>query len=241
MAAQPALRCEDLCVDIAGKRIVKSVSLSLAPGQWYGILGVNGSGKTTLLNSLCGRLPVAQGRLWLADEEVTAVPQRRAALWGYAPPPDSLPPELTPQVLLALVAESRQAQVPNDPALLEALDYNALRHKMIGTLSAGQKQKIALMCAFVGEPARIILDEPFNWLDPLAIYALKTCLTQRAREGALILTALHDVSSFMTRCDAGVLLADGEIKRGFSSDDLSEGRKDIAAFEHTLYASLRPA
>jgi len=239
MALQPALRCEDLSVDIAGKRIVKSVSLSLEPGQWYGILGVNGSGKTTLLNCLCGRLPVAQGRIWLNEEDVTLHPQRRAAQWGFAPPLDSLPPELTPEVLVDLVAQSRQAEVPDDAALLEALDYKALRSKPIGTMSAGQKQKTTLMCAFIGAPARIILDEPFNWLDPLAIYALKAYLTQSAREGTLIVTALHDVSSFMTRCDAGVLLAEGETRRHFAASDFAKGRADLAGFEREVYESFR--
>ncbi|ESQ78103.1 ATP-binding cassette domain-containing protein [Asticcacaulis sp. YBE204] len=239
MASDPALTCANLCVDISGRRIVRSVSLDMAYGQWFGILGVNGSGKTTFLNALAGRLPAADGRISIDDEDVTSRPERRARLWGFAPPPDSLPPELTAGVLLGLVAEARDAHIPDDPALLEALDYPALRGTVIGTMSAGQKQKIALMCAFVGAPRRIILDEPFNWLDPLAIYALKSYLTQQAREGALILTALHDVSSFVTRCDAGLLLAAGEVRRLFTADDFARSRGDVSGFEREIYERFR--
>ena len=231
------LTVESLGVRIGGREIVRQVDLHMAGPGWFGIMGANGGGKTTLLRSLAGRLPISAGRVSISGEEVTASPARRAELTGDAAPLETLPSSLTAAELIELVARSRGVR-SSGGFLREELDIDRLRDKVVGAMSSGMRQRVAIHLAFVGDPDLVLLDEPFNWLDPVAAYDVKQRLNDYARSRPLI-TALHDITTFATRCTAGLLLRDGTIARSFTADDLKQGATDIGGFERDLYAALK--
>ena len=206
--------------------------------EWLGLLGVNGSGKTTLLRTLSGRLSPSAGRILLDGEDVTSSPEQRTRKVGYSPPLETLPGGVTAGELLTLVGRARGADPRRPAALWAALDLDRLRDRRIDAMSSGERQRLALFLAFVGEPRVVLLDELFNWLDPIGSFDAKHCLAELARN-ALIITALHDVATFATRCSSGLLLHDGAVARDFTSDQLQQSRSDLQGLERSIYDSLR--
>ena len=229
---------EGLSVVLGGRRVLDAVGLEAGPAGWLGVLGANGGGKTTLLRTLAGRLTPSAGRILLDGRDLAADPAARAALFGYAPPLAALPGGVTAGELVRLVARARRADPHRPAALFDALELARIRDRPVDALSSGWRQRLALGLAFVGEPRVVLLDEPFNWLDPVAAYDVKDRLTALAAD-RLVVTALHDVSTFALRCDHGLLLHDGRVSARFASPDLAAARTDLAGFERGVYETLR--
>jgi len=234
-----ALEVEDLHVAIGRRPIVRGVSFTAPAGGWFGLLGANGSGKTTMLRALNGRLPVARGAVRLAGQELARDPRALAGRIGFSPPPDSLPEELRAGELLDLLGAARHADARAPAALYQALDIAWLEAEPIGTMSAGMRQRLCVFSAFVGAPAVVLLDEPFNWLDPVAAYDLKLALRAWTDAGGALVSAVHDIAAFATRCDRGLLLHDGVAVKTFEIDEIAAGRADILAFEQTVYEAFK--
>jgi ABC-type multidrug transport system ATPase subunit len=229
------LTVTDLSVSLKGRDILHHIGLEAGAG-WFGILGINGSGKTTLLKALCARLDIGAGRIVWRGRDLTHENAERARCFGFAPPLDTLPPTLTAGELIGLVADLRGCDVRRPLGIYRALGLDGLRDKMIGAMSSGMKQRVSLFSAFLGEPELVLLDEPFNWLDPLAAYDLKREIRTWVEADRCVVTALHDVGTFITRCDAGVLIHKGEVVRTFDGDHLKQGRLDPERLEDEIHA-----
>lgn len=230
---------KDLKVSLSGTPIVRGVSFEAAGGAWFGVLGANGSGKTTLLRALNGRVEIDAGSVRLDGQEMANDLQALAGKIGFAPPPDSLPGELTGGELIDLLSAARNAALREPRAIFEALNIEWLEPLRLGQMSAGMRQRVCLFTAFIGAPAVILLDEPFNWLDPVAAFDLKLALRAWTDAGGVLVTALHGIADFATRCDHGVLLHDGQIVRAFGPDEIAKGRGDILAFEQLVYEAFK--
>jgi ABC-type multidrug transport system ATPase subunit len=124
--------------------------------------------------------------------------------------------------------------------LRRALAFDVFFDQRISTLSAGIRQRLAIFCAFLARPRAVLLDEPFNWLDPICAYDTKQALGALvAAEGLTLVTALHDMTSLVQHCGAGLLLSDGQISRRLGPGELAAGRSDYASFEADMIAGLR--
>jgi ABC-2 type transport system ATP-binding protein len=234
-----AFEAAGLGVALGGRMVVRDLDLAVAPGRWFGLLGVNGSGKTTLLRCLAGRLPAAAGRVLVGGADLTRDEAGRSARFGFASPPDALPGELTAADLIGLVAALHGAD-PTAPAdLYQALGIADLGRRRIGQMSSGMRQRVAIFLAFLGSPRIVLLDEPFNWLDPVAAVEVKAALRAMVGEGLTLVTALHDVATFATRCDEGLVLHEGRVLRRFASEALAAGRRDLQALEDEVYRAFR--
>ncbi len=229
------LEVSNLTVTIKAKIILKGLNLTATPG-WFGILGINGSGKTTLLKALCARLAIAGGKIAWCGADMTMDESGRAQTFGFAAPPDSLPQTVTAGELITLVADLRGCDARQPQGIYSALGLDSLCNKPIGSMSSGMKQRVSVFCAFLGEPDLVLLDEPFNWLDPVAAYDLKREIRTYADGGRCIITALHDVETFVTRCDSGILIHDGEVLRVFDAERMANGRRDPLTLEEEVYA-----
>jgi ABC-2 type transport system ATP-binding protein len=192
------LEVQDLLVLRGGIRAVDGVSLVLEPGRWTGVVGANGSGKTSLLRALAGRLDVEGGRILADGEDRTADRAWRAAHIGFAPDIAALPPSLAGLELFSIVAPGWDGATPGLARLREALDFDRFAAQRIGTLSAGMRQRLAIFLAFLNGPRAVILDEPFNWLDPVCAYDTKAALGSLAAEldGAALAAGKRDYQAF---------------------------------------------
>lgn len=232
------LRVQGLGAALKGKPILQDLDLEVGEG-WFGILGVNGSGKTTLLRALNARLPITAGQIVWRNTDLTAQDAIRAKSFGFAPPFDTFPITVTAGDLIALTASLRGCDRTEPANLYEALGVASLLDKPFSAMSSGMKQRVSVFFAFMGPPELVLLDEPFNWLDPIAVYDLKREIRRYADSGKVVITALHEVETFIRHCDAGLLLHDGRIVQRFDAARMAEGRADPARLEADIYERLK--
>jgi ABC-2 type transport system ATP-binding protein len=235
------LEVRDLVVRRGGAAAVDGVSFAAPPGCWTGIVGANGSGKTSLLRGLAGRIEVQGGTILVEGVDRTGDRAWRARHFGFSPEIAALPPSLTGAELFSVVAPGWPETISSAGLgeLRDALAFDSFLDTRIGALSAGMRQRLSIFCAFLGAPAAAILDEPFNWLDPVCAYDTRAALRRLVDGGLTLCTALHETAALVGFCDAGLLLSEGRVGRRLEAEDLERGRRDYGAFEAEMIAVLR--
>lgn len=220
---------------------VDDVSFTAPPAQWVGVIGANGSGKTSLLRALAGRLPTEGGRIMVDGVDVSGDRAARARAVGFAVEPRWLPGMLTPREVFSISAEAPDAaEHPGLKGLRRALGIDALLDRRCGSLSSGNAQRVAIFAAFLDRRPIVVLDEPFNWLDPLTAYDLKVALRRFVDdERVLLITALHDFSTLTVHCDQAVLMANGVMAMRLDTPALRRGLADPMGFEREMAERLR--
>jgi ABC-2 type transport system ATP-binding protein len=222
MQAGYAIQARGLTKQFGDLRAVSNLDLDVPRGQIYGFLGPNGSGKSTTIRMLCGLLTPTDGTATVLD---TAVPGDSKALKpkiGYMTQRFSLFGDMTVFENLQFMAEiysypsaSRRARID------EVLDkYNLLRQRrqLAGTMSGGQRQRLALACAVLHHPELLLLDEPTSAVDPQSRRDFWSNLFRLAGGGTTILVSTHYMDE-AERChrlailDHGVKVADGTPKQ----------------------------
>jgi ABC-type multidrug transport system ATPase subunit len=236
------LETRELTVLRGDRRAVDRVSFTIEGAGWTGLVGANGSGKTSLLRALAGRLEAASGAILIDGTDRSADRAWRAEAIGFAPDAAALPESLSGRELFAILGGETIGLDDADPlhALRRALAFDAFFDRRIGTLSQGMRQRLAIFSAFLARPRAVLLDEPFNWLDPISAFDTKAALDALvAAAGLTLVTALHDLASLARHCGAGLLLADGRISHRLGAAEIEAGRRDFAAFETRMIAELK--
>ncbi|MBN8808400.1 MAG: ABC transporter ATP-binding protein [Sphingomonas sp.] len=222
-----------------GTPVVHRATFGVAASTWFGVIGANGSGKTSLLRAIAGRLDIAEGECAIAGTELSTDRFRRAQCIGFMPTIESLPTVLTGRQILRLAAPRGSDGLHSLGPINAALHIGALLDQPVAHFSSGMRQRLAIACAFASGASAIILDEPFNWLDPVAAFDTRTALAAMVAAGLTLVTALHDMSVFARCCHAGIVMSDGAVALSLSDSDLRHGQQDPAAFEDRLIAALR--
>lgn len=208
------LQIESLGLARAAQRVLDGVGFSLERGQFLALIGPNGAGKTSLLRVISDSLPALVGQVRIDGLAANENPVEYRRRFGLALAPDELPLDLSPRQFLQLVAAARE--LPALPAeigeLAEALGLSPWLDRALGNCSLGARQKTGVLTALVGLPPLLLLDEPFNGLDPLSAYTLKQRLRQWCDEGRCgLLLATHNLELAERWLDAAVLLLHGRI------------------------------
>ncbi len=203
---------------------VRGVTLTIEPGEFTAMAGPSGSGKTTLLNLIGGLTRSTRGRVWIADQDLTAMSNRELARMrleriGFIFQAYNLLPVLTaaenaefPLLLQGVDDDQRRRRVKG---LFERTGLEGLEDRRPGKLSGGQQQRVAVIRAVVAEPALVLADEPTANLDSTASDALLDMMEELNRElGTTFVFATHD-PRVMERANRLIRLVDGSI----SSDE----------------------
>lgn len=221
--APALLRAEGLQVERGGRPVVQGVSLALAPGEWAAVVGPNGAGKSSLLAALAGLLPTRAGQVWLQDIALADWPAKeRACRLAWLAQQGESTGDLAARDVVALGRLPRQGLfgLPSEDdaqrvqAAMQETECAAYGHRRLGELSGGERQRVLLARALaVGAPV-MLLDEPTTHLDAPHQRALARSLLRRARDGAAVLTVLHDLTLALAAdrlmvMQAGRLRADG--------------------------------
>jgi ABC-2 type transport system ATP-binding protein len=220
-------------VDIAGLRVVRGgtevlrdLTFSVAPGEVTGLLGPSGCGKSTLMRAIVGVQRIAGGRVTVFGEPAGAATLRPRI--GYVTQAPSVYDDLTVDENLAFFASVLGVAVDRVHACVRLVDLEADRGKVVRQLSGGQRSRVSLAVALLGEPSLIVLDEPTVGLDPVLRKDLWETFHRLADEGAAVFVSSH-VMDEATRCDRLVLMRDGRIIADDTPGGLLEktGAKDI--------------
>ena len=228
-SARPALAFEDVVVSYgAGDRGVDGVTFSVAPGQFAVILGPSGCGKTTLMKTVNRLLDLKSGRVLLGGADVAtldAVRVRRGI--GYAIQQVGLFPHMTVAANVAVVPallgweRARIARRVDDLLDLVNLPAGEFRHRYPRQLSGGQQQRVGLARALAGDPALLLMDEPFGAVDAIERVRLQTELSELQRRlKKTVLFVTHDVDEALRLADMIVIMRDGRAVQTGSPADI---------------------
>lgn len=232
-----ALMIQGLRAGYGSRVVIEELSLTLAPGEWFVLMGPNGCGKSTLLDCVVGRLPTAAGEIRIAGRCLATHPFDAKQQLGYGCAPDQLPGLLTARQCLEIHAGAKGlSQVdPSVLALAEALRFMPYLDSFVDTLSLGTRQKLSVLLALVGEPRLIVLDEAFNGLDPASALELKRFLRGRLESaGAALLLATHALDIVEHYADRAALLIDGRLIREWRRAEIEAVRAGGSGFEQVL-------
>ena len=173
------------------------VSLAVNSGEVFGLLGPNGAGKSTLLKSIVGILRPSSGTIRVDDYDVVQDPEKAKRLIGYLPENPSMYTGLAVKEFLRFVGKIRGVQdAPLEQKIDESLKTFSLVEKersLIGSLSKGMKQKVALIAATLHDPGVLVLDEPLTALDPKTQAFVNRWITAKGKEGVTVLLSTHNL------------------------------------------------
>ena len=201
---------------------LNNVSLTVGPGEIVGLIGPNGAGKSTLMKIVVGILRPTSGRVRISGHDVVQEPEAAKKLVGYVPENPSLYTALTVSEFLRFVGRIRGVRDED----LEAKTSGSLKtfslldkaDSLVGSLSKGMKQKVALIAATLHDPDVLILDEPLTALDPKTQAFVHGWISSQGKEGKTVLLSTHnleivqDYASRIVIIDKGTVVATGGLE-----------------------------
>jgi ABC-2 type transport system ATP-binding protein len=192
---------------------VRGLSFTVQGGEILGLLGPNGAGKTTVLRSICGIVQINEGRIVVAGHDLRTdevATKRAIAFVPEVPNPFEMLTVREHLQFIALAYGLREGLEERSQALLERFDLQDRRQDLVGSLSKGMKQKLAVACAFMHDAQVLLLDEPLIGIDPRGARELKALLTEARDAGRAILVSTHMLDTAERFCDRILILNRGQ-------------------------------
>ena len=192
---------------------VDGISFAIEPGEVFGMLGPNGSGKTTTIRMMCGLMSPTSGSVQVAGVDVVAAPDRVKERIGYMSQAFGLYRDLTVEENLRFYAGVYGLGDRAKDRIEWALDTMRIagaRNQLSGTLSGGNKQRLALGCALLHEPPVVFLDEPTAGVDPAARRIFWEIIRSLASQRITMIVTTHYMDE-AERFDRLMMLSRGKL------------------------------
>jgi len=213
---------------------VRGVSFEIARGEIFGLLGPNGAGKTSVIECAIGLRQPDGGSIRICGMDSIGEPEKVKERIGVVLQSTALQDKITPREALLLFGSFYRKRA--DPGkLLERFSLGGKENASFDSLSAGQRQRLALALAFVNEPELVFLDEPTAGLDPQSRRGLHQAILQMRQEGRTVLLTTHYIEEAHLLCDRVAIIDGGRIVASGKPDEL------IARNEALSRVSVRTA
>ncbi len=203
-----AITIDDLTIRRGPFAAVRGLSATVEEGMVTGLLGPSGSGKTTVIRAIAGVQRITAGRISVLGEPAGARSLRGRV--GYMTQAPAIYDDLSVLENVAYFGAIVGADRPAAARLLAEVGLGGREKSLTRNLSGGQRARVSLACALIGNPALLLLDEPTVGQDPVLREELWSGFRARARRGATVLVSSH-VMDEAARCDALLLLRDGAL------------------------------
>jgi ABC-2 type transport system ATP-binding protein len=208
---QPVIDVRDLHVRFGEVEAVAGIDLAADSGRATALLGRNGAGKSTTMKVLAGVVPPTSGTVLVAGHDVAADPLAVKRAVGYCPDVGGLVPRATPWEHLQLTARLRR--MPQWEArgrdLLERFELGDVAHRVVGGFSHGMGRRLSVVLAALHEPHVLLLDEPFDGVDPIGVEATLEVVADARARGACILLSTHLRDLALEACGSAIVLRGG--------------------------------
>lgn len=205
---QPVVDIKDVSVIIDKKQILSNITAQIPKGKIVGLLGPSGAGKTTLIRTILGLQKPSDGSISVLGLEAGSKSLRSQI--GYVTQALSVYSDLTVrenvQYFAALLGVSKREA----DAVIKAVEMDEYANRLVAILSGGQKARVSLAVALLGEPKLLLLDEPTVGLDPVLRQNLWAIFRKMADAGTTLLISSH-VMDEADRCDDLIFIRDGKL------------------------------
>lgn len=227
---------------------VHDLSFSAPKGQIVGLLGQNGAGKTTTLNMLTGYFPPTSGQVLVDGMDMLQHPRHCKRAIGYLPEKPPLYDEMTVAGYLTFVCRLKEVERRSIPRhideIMQICGLTEVRHRLLGHLSKGYRQRVGVAQSLCGDPPVLVLDEPTVGLDPRQVVEIRELMRELGKNHTVIFSS-HLLPEIQQLCQRVVLLHKGKLIREADMTELTDGgdtirlRASIAMREKQLLPALR--
>lgn len=212
------LKAQNLAKSYSGRKVVKSVSLTVNSGQIVGLLGPNGAGKTTSFYMIVGLVPSDEGSVVLNDLDLTLLPMHERARQGigYLPQEASIFRKLSVFDNIMAILQTRKdlddiARQEKLESLVEEFNIGHIIENTGQSLSGGERRRVEIARALAADPKFILLDEPFAGVDPISVGDIKKIILQLKERGIGVLITDHNVRETLDVCEHAYIVSHGEL------------------------------
>jgi ABC-2 type transport system ATP-binding protein len=212
-----SLNVENIAVSYQDKHIIKDLSLEVMSGEVLGIAGINGAGKSTTLKTIAGILPFSHGSIGFNDNVMDSPINREIAkgFIGYCPDVGGVIPAATPRehinLLLNLNRVNNKENVKRAEELLKLMHLDEHADAICGSFSHGMLRRMSVILASLNAKDLLILDEPFDGVDPQGIKAIQEIVLWHKNRGDIVLISSHLIHVLAETADRIIVMKDGKI------------------------------
>lgn len=213
-----------------GKKVaVDNLSLDIPAGSFYGLVGPNGAGKTTTIKMLTGLLMPDAGSASIFGNDVWSDVNSAKRAIGLMPQADEIFKTITGLQLLTyagmLREMSRAESVKRANDLLSAFDLTEAANTMVSDYSTGMTKKICLATAMIHSPRVLVLDEPFEAVDPVSSANLKDILAEYVSTGGTVIISSHVMELVEKMCSHVAIINEGHVAAAGTLEEVAQGKE----------------
>ena len=225
--ARPAIEIRGLTKAFGQKVAVDRINLDIPSGSFYGLVGRNGAGKTTTISMVTGMLMPSEGTAYVRGIDMWTDPLKAKAHLGVLPDGVHLFDKLTGEQLITysgyLHGIDKETVASRVKDLLTAMDLTDAAGRAVADYSAGMTKKIALAAALVHAPSVLILDEPFEAVDPVSAANIQDILRGFVASGGTVIISSHVMDLVQRLCDHVAVMDSGRILAAGTVDEVRAG------------------
>jgi ABC-type multidrug transport system ATPase subunit len=220
-----AIEIEGVSKRFGGRPALENVSLLVDRGSSVLLVGTNGAGKSTLLRCILGIIGFT-GSITVHGLDVRRHGKEVRRLVGYVPQNVRFGENATVEDVVDYVSDLKGVDVYLED-VLAPLGLEMMAGARVGSLSGGMRQRLAISLALIGDPQILLLDEPFNNLDPMAKNVVAEILRRKVEEGKTVVVSVHAVSGLIHSFDSVAVLREGRLVRVLEASEAVEMVKPV--------------
>lgn len=217
MEQNPSLVGSSVIVEKAGRAILANLNFTVHAGRLTGLIGPSGSGKTTLMRSIVGVQKLSSGNLTVFGQPAGNKTLRPRI--GYVTQSPAVYTDLTVGQNLRYFATLAKAKKSQIDEVMNAVHLESKKGQLVETLSGGERARVSLAIALLGNPDVLVMDEPTVGLDPILRRELWQLFAELAKQGKTLLVSSH-VMDEAERCDQLLLMREGKLLWSDSKEQL---------------------